>query len=530
MGDEWIEISVPVERKTWIRGRITAKCRSIAIDSDSCHQFQSSFEIQKVLESKIDLRYSLSESKKKQPVIKAAHTKAKINCVLKLPSKIETFIGAEDGQYRLVIKDLKFIKPPNISNVLVEDDFSYALYKGDVVGYVVDTIYETKLVKKHNEESATEIYNEPVKQIKTPDKPEVKKRPIRVPRSSQDFGSGCLGSIPTIMGILFWGFILISFIRAMGTYSIWFALALIVAYLLSVYGNNIVRSLGVIFRVLGILILFGVVVAFISDITSKTNWRHRQIDDSDEIKSSEVIQNNDEIFENITSYDTLIVQKRVWNDYDGNKYSTDLKIRKEDFRAATHYRENKKPINGFSEFNNLYYDLIEYSPENSFKFIYENLDTIRVNRGLSRSKFAEVIVSMVQDIPYTLVLPADCEWQMYQDQFVRQYLQSGKECVPNTRNGIFSPEEFMVNLTGDCDTRTLVLFKILFHYNYDVRILNSEEYSHSILAINSEYYSGTAFVIDGKRYVTWETTSTNTKPGTRFENLDNQKYWKTALY
>ena len=41
----------------------------------------------------------------------------------------------------------------------------------------------------------------------------------------------------------------------------------------------------------------------------------------------------------------------------------------------------------------------------------------------------------------------------------------------------------MTNLKGDCDTRTLLLYTILSHYNYDVAV-SSEFYGHSILGIN----------------------------------------------
>jgi len=526
MEDEWIEISVPRERRTWIIGKMTAKCKSKSISSSSEHLFQNVFEIQKVLESQIELKYSLAQAKSKQSVIKGAYTKAKLDCALKLPRHVETFASADDAQYRLELRDLRFTKPPKISNVVIEEGYSYALYEGDVVGYVLDTVYETQTVLKAQEYTPIVQTAEP--EIKVP-KPPPKTPGTRI-GSTEGFSSGCLGSIQSIVGILFLAFILVSVISALGANSLWLALGIFVLYILLNYGQAIVNAFTIIFRILGVILFLGFLAALGADISRDTDWSIKPKDDPGEYEKKEIVDQEDAILENARTFDTLIVQNRIWKDYDGNEYTTELKINKSDLATAAIRRTNMHTASSISDFNKIYYDLLSEAPEGSFKYIYSNLDTIRVNRGLTRNHFAEVIVSMVQDIPYTLILPEECDWHMYQDRFVKDYLQSGKECVSSIKNGLFSPEEFAANLKGDCDSRTLLLFKILHHYKYDVRIVNSEKFSHSILAINLDNFNGTSFFFDQKRYTTWETTSPNIRPGRYFDNLKNQNYWQTALY
>ena len=66
----------------------------------------------------------------------------------------------------------------------------------------------------------------------------------------------------------------------------------------------------------------------------------------------------------------------------------------------------------------------------------------------------------------------------------------------------------------DCDTRTLLLYTVLSHYDYgDVVILKSDIYMHSILGV-TQFSSGQTKVINGKfSYLLWETTAKNLPPG-----------------
>ena len=86
----------------------------------------------------------------------------------------------------------------------------------------------------------------------------------------------------------------------------------------------------------------------------------------------------------------------------------------------------------------------------------------------------------------------------------------------------------MATLQGDCDTRTLLLYTILAHYGYDVVLMSSEFYNHSLIGINLPY-EGVSYTYNNQRYILWETTNTNIKPGILPNEISNINYWRISL-
>jgi hypothetical protein len=140
-----------------------------------------------------------------------------------------------------------------------------------------------------------------------------------------------------------------------------------------------------------------------------------------------------------------------------------------------------------------------------------------------------MIVSFVQDIPYALVLPENCDPNLYSDNFIKQYLNSNNaKCDGFEKFGINTPVEFLATLNGDCDTRTLLLYTILAHYNYDITLLSSELYSHSIIGINLPL-EGKSYDYANQKYILWETTAPNIKPGILPSEISNTGNWRISL-
>jgi hypothetical protein len=61
-----------------------------------------------------------------------------------------------------------------------------------------------------------------------------------------------------------------------------------------------------------------------------------------------------------------------------------------------------------------------------------------------------------------------------------------------------------------------------------VAILSSEFYGHSILGINLPI-NGTAYNYNENRYVMWETTTPNCKPGIISNKISNLNNWRISL-
>jgi len=227
--------------------------------------------------------------------------------------------------------------------------------------------------------------------------------------------------------------------------------------------------------------------------------------------------------------DTLITHTMSWDDYDGKTYSGSFWISKNHLNKA-HIYKNELPISVIDErsYDEAIFSLKEFDKAN-LRGLYKMFDSLRISNKLTVNKFAEVIVSFVQTIPYTIILPNSCNSKFYEDEFTTKYLSSkNARCDGNERFGINTPVEFLSSLNGDCDTRTLLLYTVLDHYKYDVTLLSSDYYSHSIIGVNLPY-DGITYNYNNQRYILWETTALNAKPGILPNEISNTDYWRISL-
>ncbi len=80
---------------------------------------------------------------------------------------------------------------------------------------------------------------------------------------------------------------------------------------------------------------------------------------------------------------------------------------------------------------------------NKLDLVYFKLDSLQSQNRLNEIQFAEVIVSLIQDIPYSLILSDACDANIYNDKFIKEYLNGDGNCLSNTRYGLLTPVEFM---------------------------------------------------------------------------------------
>ena len=158
------------------------------------------------------------------------------------------------------------------------------------------------------------------------------------------------------------------------------------------------------------------------------------------------------------------------------------------------------------------------------------LDSIRLNKRQNKLQFANTIVSMVQSIDYVLILEEDCDDpNVLRNNQIRQMKLTGVPCEGYAPFGIKTPVQFLSDLKGDCDSRTLLLYTIFQHYKYDVAIINSDYYGHSILGLNVQGAGGVFKSINGRRYYFWETTSKGFGIGQLPNETGMLNYWKIEL-
>lgn len=227
--------------------------------------------------------------------------------------------------------------------------------------------------------------------------------------------------------------------------------------------------------------------------------------------------------------DTLVTHFRQWRDYAGNSYEGKFWVKQSALQKAHAYKNNLNilPVDERS-YDEVVFRLKEHD-KNELAGIFQLFDSIKTARSLSEKGFAEMVVSFVQDIPYSIVLPEACDPGLYADAFIRRYLSSrDARCAGHEKFGINTPVEFMGSLQGDCDTRTLFLYTILSHYGFNVTLLSSEQYNHSLLGIHLPY-DGLALKYHSQRYIFWETTAPGVLPGVLPKEISNVDYWRISL-
>jgi len=151
-------------------------------------------------------------------------------------------------------------------------------------------------------------------------------------------------------------------------------------------------------------------------------------------------------------------------------------------------------------------------------FLTDSLSQVGSEKLLTEIEIASMVVSFVQDIPYSYVIAEDCS----------ERETEGKPCLGNIPLGIISPYEFIHTQFGDCDTRAVLIYVILEQMGYDPMIVVSDEYAHAMLALNIPA-QGDYIRYAGKKYYFWETTATGWGIGMLPPDTHNTNYWKMAL-
>ncbi|MFK7748075.1 MAG: hypothetical protein AB8B65_06780 [Kordia sp.] len=209
-----------------------------------------------------------------------------------------------------------------------------------------------------------------------------------------------------------------------------------------------------------------------------------------------------------------IVNKQNWKDFDRNWHQMDFKIAENSVKLSKKNRRNFRYTRNFS-WGNFYKHMADHDRP-LLDQLYASFDKIQKDKKLSRRKFAELIITSIQDIEYNYIKSTPCDGS---EEF---------PCVGNVRLGIFAPAEFSANLQGDCDSRTVLLFVLLKKFNYKVAILNSNEYRHSVLGISLPA-QGKYKTYNRRKYYFVETTAKGCPIGYLPQKVSNTRYWDFVL-
>lgn len=553
------EISTP--RKTYLKGTISGKYRGTRIQDES-----DLFDFE-IYEAQVFCN-SIDDFRKNKPFVfprdfKNLDNVKKIKGTVfpkhKLPATLAVAIMANEKSFGVNVLEPQLFEFNIIRKYhQTEGDEVFGTFNAYITGYVFD--YEKEVVEEivgpiFDIKSPTDPIEKPKKtpknllpspssNVKTGGKETVGNYTRteyysknhndktwsnwKYKKSTKTSNQGCFSSLIGIIG-LFLGLIFLIAILPGIFYFIGF---LIVMFLISILGP----FLKWIFRIIGVLLLIG----FIGTLINTFNQGSRRYTPAPIVvdRPREVVEERTPIIDQTKEEandrpqiieDSIISRYRIWQDYDGKKYEGKYQLRLSDLKKAKYYKAHL----AISQDNINSYDKIIYSlkenDKNKLNGLYRLFDSINKSNQLSKVKFSEMVVSFVQDIPYALILDNACNSNLYNDTFTRQYLLSpNASCEGYQRFGINTPVEFLANLKGDCDSRTLLLYTIFTHYNYDVAVLSSEFYGHSILGINLPL-NGLAYTYNQSRYLMWETTAPNCKPGIIPNQISNLNNWRISL-
>ncbi len=290
------------------------------------------------------------------------------------------------------------------------------------------------------------------------------------------------------------------------------------------FGKHLVKIVGTLISWVIMLLVLGFLFAWFSTKEDSSETEATEVPE-------EIIVENDSLKfqddEEITAADTvlldslsmkLIYNTLHWSDYSGQQYSFEYYIDSSDFQKARYNRSHFTGYSWYYIYQNLY-----QNDKDLLKNIYQKYDSLR--SGSNALEFARIVVSSIQEVPYTWILPESC----FDANNQQEINKSGYACLGNIKKyGIQSPLEFMANQKGDCDTKSLIIYSILKHFNYDVCILISEAYEHALLGINIPA-SGKYKMHQGKKYYTWETTVKGMDIGQISPQQSNMNLWEVAM-
>jgi hypothetical protein len=292
---------------------------------------------------------------------------------------------------------------------------------------------------------------------------------------------------------------------------------------------------------IGLFLLFILMTGILGDYVNEENDLDEYTDvtvdslknelDSIMIKilEDERIKREKELSERAAVGCTVIKKKYEWENLSGKKFSISFPFCEEDLQASEDYR------NTLDSYSSVLYEQLHTHDSSRVSTILAAFKNLKTKHKLNRSELMEAIVTFIQSIPYTYILEPgrDCGSTVINSKGVahsfppyncKPAIPAG--CCDQVKPwGIFSPVEFLINETGDCDTRSLLAYTILEKFGYDIAVVNSDKMGHSMLGVSVPFVPGNGnyglTAIKRKRYYLWELTAMGLHLGDNYDFYSN---------
>ena len=232
--------------------------------------------------------------------------------------------------------------------------------------------------------------------------------------------------------------------------------------------------------------------------------------------------------------DYLTAKEINWFDFFNNNYDLLYNTSSIDFLDAQKSHAKLANLTGNSNseiYSKVYQAMINHDSRYIDSVVFK-LRKLAESKKLNKLKIAEEVTTLIQEIPYCLVHDQSCKdlVNSTNSSFIREYHEEGKPCLPNIIAGVQSPYEFLHNLKGDCDTRSLLAHAILTKLGISSSVWISETYGHSILGVGLPVGSGNFKEINGVNHYAVELTAKGFRLGMISPEHRNMGNWEIALF
>jgi hypothetical protein len=231
-------------------------------------------------------------------------------------------------------------------------------------------------------------------------------------------------------------------------------------------------------------------------------------------------------------WDYLIDHQVQWDDFVDNdyigKYTTSTLKFAESNRMHNAWGTVRQ--NSVSNFWGEIYDDMSNSDNPKLDSLVRYFQSERQAKGLNELEAAEMVVAFIQEIPYVLVHDESCAKAIAGGGFAAEYHAEGRPCLPEIVAGVQSPYEFLHNMQGDCDTRSLLGYTILSKMKIPCSIWVSEAYGHSIMGVALPAQSKNYKTVKGMRHFGVELTARGYRVGMMASDQTDMDNWTVVLF
>ena len=219
----------------------------------------------------------------------------------------------------------------------------------------------------------------------------------------------------------------------------------------------------------------------------------------------------------VKKIDSLFHHEVHWDDFSQRSYSGEYSTTLGQFEQSNRMHNalaNVDPRGDARTYWSSIYQSLARNDQTKLDSIVGYFQTQRDSLQLNPTETAEAVVTFIQEIPYYLLHDGTCEQAMSSgNDFISEYHAEGKPCLAGVVAGLQSPYEFVHNLKGDCDTRSVLCHTILTKLGIPSSVWVSEAYGHSIIGLGVAASGNNFKTVNGQRHFATELTAKGFRAG-----------------